>query len=102
MRASRYPKTTCKKAEVAGERKRGRADHGQRAGFRRDDGQADGPPRGGVAAQKVVFESALRFPEARAEPGDRNEINARSRRGRQNAWGKADDSTAAEFGETPG
>jgi hypothetical protein len=41
-------------APAVGQRRR--ADNGQRAGFRRNDGERDGPPRRGLAAQKVVFE----------------------------------------------
>ena len=59
-------------ASAVGERRR--ADDGQRAGFRRYNGERDSPPRGGPAAEEVIFQRFLRLAEARAEPGDRGEI----------------------------
>ena len=63
------------KLEVSGKRERGRADHGERAGFSRDDGQRDGPPGRIAAAQEIILQIALALAKMRSEPGDRDQVN---------------------------
>ncbi len=62
------------KSEVSLKRQRRRPNHRQCAGFRRYDGQSDGPPGSGSAAQKIVLERFLRTAKARSEPGDPGQI----------------------------
>ena len=44
-----------KESQIPGESQRGRADDCQRAGFGRDDGKRNGPPRGGSPAEEKSF-----------------------------------------------
>ena len=54
---------------------RRRADNRQGAGFGRNDGECDGPPRRAPAAQKIIFQRVLLLAETRAEPRDPGEID---------------------------
>jgi hypothetical protein len=67
------------KAEVSTECQRGRADNGKCAGLGGYNRESNGPPGRGLASKEVVTQRLLRFPEARAEPGDCNEIRGNNR-----------------------
>ena len=54
--------------------KAGHADDGERAGFRRDDGQGDRPPRNVAIGQEIIPQRALFFPEAQAEQSDAGQV----------------------------
>ncbi len=62
------------KAEIALKRQGGCANNGKGAGFRRDDGEGDGPPGSCPAAQEVILERFLAAPEAGAEERDSYQV----------------------------
>jgi len=63
------PQDHLQEAEVAGEGQARGADDGQRAGLGGYDGERDGPPRSGPAAEEVLLQALLAPAKMGAEPG---------------------------------
>jgi len=65
--------------EAAGIGERRRADDREGACFGRDDGERNGPPGSGPAAEEVIFQGSAGFGEARPKPRDGGEIGGNNR-----------------------
>ncbi len=81
------------KLKISIERQHRRPDDGERTGFRRNNGERDGPPGRGVSTEKIIFQATLAFAKARPKPGDRKQIGGDSAPV-EKTHEKADDSTA--------
>ena len=72
----KYPRHHLKKNVAAAVCERRRSDNRECAGFGRNNGQRNGPPRSRLPAEKIIFERVLVPFKPRAKPRDAGEIGS--------------------------